>query len=150
LETKQLHSETCSNQSIGMSYWRLSARWCWNLTCFSRRNKTDSSREGSWLAETNSRTSTFPRKMQVCQPSPQKPYCYCASCLRVDSMLEFALPQIWCKELPLPKVVIRSPDMPTLCINNAKYYNPQVIQPSTRCFRVDSVLEFAPPQIWFM
>ncbi len=36
--------------------------------------------------------------------------------------------------------------MPTLCIDNAKYENLQAIQWSTRCFGVDSVLEFASPQ----
>jgi hypothetical protein len=45
-----------------------------------------------------------------------------------------------------PPKVIRSPDMPTLCIDNAKYENLQAIQWSTRCFGVDSVLEFASPQ----
>jgi hypothetical protein len=40
-----------------------------------------------WMEETNSET-TFPRKMQVCQPSPQKPYYYCASSmLRKEGML---------------------------------------------------------------
>jgi hypothetical protein len=38
----------------------------------------DPSREGQRPEETNSET-TFPRKMQVCQPSPQKPYFYHAS-----------------------------------------------------------------------
>jgi hypothetical protein len=47
-------------------------------------------------------------------------------------MLEFAASKIRCKELPLmesstPKVITRSPDMPTLCIDNAKHENPQAI-----------------------
>jgi hypothetical protein len=42
-----------SNQSIGTSYQRLSARWCWKLTCFSRKNKMDSSMEGLCLVEKN-------------------------------------------------------------------------------------------------
>jgi hypothetical protein len=37
--------------------------------------------------------------------------------------------------------------MPTMCIDNAKYENPQAIQWSLRCFGVDSVLEFAASQI---
>jgi hypothetical protein len=41
-----------------MNYQRLSSRWCWNLTCFSRRNETDPSREGLWPEETN-RETTF-------------------------------------------------------------------------------------------
>ncbi len=57
-----------------MSCQRLSTRQCWNLTCVSRRNETDPSREGLWPVETNNET-TFPKKMQVCQPLPQKLYC---------------------------------------------------------------------------
>jgi hypothetical protein len=34
------------------------------ISCFSRRNEMDPSREGLWLVETNNET-TFPRKMQV-------------------------------------------------------------------------------------
>ncbi len=67
-------------------------------------------------------------------------------------MLEFLASQIQCKEFPLlvyqpPKVVIRSPDMPTLCIDNAKYDNLQAIQWSTRCFKTASVSEVGVPQI---
>jgi hypothetical protein len=83
----------CSNvgasQSIGANYQRLSARRCWNHTCFSRRNKMDPSKEGLWLEETNSET-TFPLKMQVCQPLPQKPCCYQASLMpRKKGMSQF-------------------------------------------------------------
>jgi hypothetical protein len=43
------------------------------------KEKRDGSLKGRlWLEETNSKT-TFPRKTQVCQPSPQKPYYYRAS-----------------------------------------------------------------------
>jgi hypothetical protein len=45
------------------------------------------SQEGPWLEETSSET-TFPRKMQVCQLSLQKPYYYCASSMpRKEGML---------------------------------------------------------------
>jgi hypothetical protein len=78
-EMKQLHlRNTFKSQSIGANYHRLSARWCWNHTCFSRRNEMDPSREGLWLEETKSEP-TFPREMQVRQLSPQKPCCYHAS-----------------------------------------------------------------------
>ncbi len=47
---------------------------------------------GLWPEETNSDT-TFPRKMQVCQPLPQKPYCYHASLmLRKKGILQRIYP----------------------------------------------------------
>ncbi len=44
------------------------------------------------------------------------------------------------------KVVISSPYMPALCIQNAKYDNPQAIQWSTRLFGVHFMSEFAASQ----
>jgi hypothetical protein len=52
----------------------------------------DPSWGGLWPEETNSET-TFPREMQVRQPSPQKPYCYCASLMpRTKNMLLSHIP----------------------------------------------------------
>jgi hypothetical protein len=77
-EIKQLHF--CN--TFKPKHWsKLSKTQCQTVleSLMFLKEKQDGSLKGRTVAgETNSET-TFPRKMLVCQPSPQKPCCYRAS-----------------------------------------------------------------------
>jgi hypothetical protein len=86
LEMKQLHFRN----TFKPKHWsKLSKTQCQTVLeshMFLKEKRDGSSKEGPWLEELSSET-TFPRKMQVRQPSPQKPYYYrTSSMLRKEGM----------------------------------------------------------------